>query len=227
MDAESYLHWIRNTDLEMATHSDLKEAVEEIVEALQDELSDSEDRSGEDMLEALEEILEALAGGQLPLSQIQDFRDDFFSPVDFGEAPEVVLEQELREIAAGIARERWVTESYLQLQNAVEAYLDGGDEDQLWQVVNELEKILEESQTDYESSRVLPREITTESAVAHRLLIEGMELWREALTLLQDGDPEVEPDWEGILHTSELGNRLLVAVQIFNSRLQSALSGNS
>ncbi len=229
MDAGSYLHWLRTTDLDSARHSDLLEAVNIVIEALKEELASEhcepsdDDGGGSEMLDCLEEIAEILAHGGLPLAEISAFRLDFFEP-EAVQPAEVILEQELREIASGIARERWSTESYQKLRAAIEGYLDGGQEEELWRVVDDLESLIEESEAAYRNTKILPKEVTSESVVAHKILLEGIAYWRGALDLFRHGDCDSEPDWHGVLELAELGNRLLVTVEIFNDRLQRAVA---
>jgi hypothetical protein len=60
-----------------------------------------------------------------------------------------------------------------------------------------------------------------ESVVVHKLLLEGMENWKASLEAVKEDE---DPDWDWVLATAEQGNRLLVAVQIFEERVQRALS---
>ena len=138
MDAESYLYWLKRTDLETARIGDLIEAVEGVAVALRAEIAEEEQPHAVEMLASLESILEELRRGDIPLQALTNFRVEFDNDPETFEAPEQVLEQELREIAAGIARERWCTESYEKLENAVNAFLDGGEEDEFWEVVDGL-----------------------------------------------------------------------------------------
>lgn len=214
MDAGSYLHWLRTTELDIAKLSDLKEAVGIVAEALRAEGAKDE----EPMLEALLKISGELDSGYTPVELIESFRADLFE--DYAaDAPAVVLEAELREIAAGIAEEQWNTESYQEFSEAVTVFLEGGSEEPLWAVVEKMDEILEQSRQRYCATDVLPKEITTESAVAHKILLDGIANWVEALEQVRDGDP----DWDEVLAYAETGNRLLVAVQIFNQRLQNAV----
>jgi hypothetical protein len=225
MDAGSYLHWLRTTDLDLAVLSDLKEAVEIILGALQRELAEHE-AAGEtvdfEMLHCLQEIFAELNHGCIPLGRIEAFRNDFFEDVP-AQSPEAVLEQELREIAAGINPEKWSTETYQKLEKAIHGFLDGGEEEALWSTVDEIDSILEESYESYRTTGILPKEVTVESVVCHKILFEGICWWKDAVNLLRDGDDDVEPDWSDVLQHAEMGNRLLVTVQVFNDRLQRAV----
>ena len=218
MDALSYLHWLRTTDLENARLQDLTEAVGAVLQAL---ASEAQESAEQEMAEALQTIFEELGQGDIPLELLREFRIEFDNDPSTYEAPEVVLEQELREIAEGIGPERWSTETYQNLEKAVDFFLDGGAEDSLWEVVDGIDALMESTFQAYAQTDVLPKEVTLESAVVHKLLCEGMGWWKEALETLREDE---EPDWSSVLQMAENGNRLLIAVQIFNERVQRALS---
>ena len=221
MDAESYLYWLKRTDLQTVQASDLLEAVDAVVEALEQELSQAEEQHGHDMMTSLLAIRHELLGGSIPAKAIEEFRVEFDNDPETYEPPEIVLEQELREIAEGIAPERWSTETFQNLETAIRAFLDGGEETAFWDVVEEIDRIIDTSYTSYSQTHILPKERTLESTVVHKLLLEGMEEWKAALEAIKEDE---DPDWNWVLATAEHGNRLLVAVQIFNERVQSALA---
>lgn len=219
MSCESYRHWLASTDLETARESDLLEAVQAVLHALNEA---AEDEQSSALLGALGEIEGQLLQGRLPRELLAAFRRDFPYHASPGEDPQAVLERELREIAAGIAPSRWSTETYQNLEQAIDAYLEGGEEEALWAQVETIEQLLERVSESYQRTAVLPKEVTMESLVIHRLLCEGIAEWQQALALLRES--EDEPDWDAVLDGAEAGNRLLVAVQIYYQRLQSALS---
>ena len=221
MDAESYLYWLKRTDLETARIGDLTEAVEGVAAALRVELEGTDEPHAADMLSSLESILQQLHQGNLPIRALQEFRIEFDNDPETFEAPDQVLEEELREIAAGIAKERWCTESYEKLESAVNAFLDGGEENEFWDVVDGLASSIDAAHAEYCKTQILPKEVTLESKVVHKLLCEGIEDWKAALDSLREDE---EPDWEWLMQTTEHGNRLLVAVQIFEERVRNALS---
>jgi hypothetical protein len=227
MDAETYLHWLRTADLETTRLEDFRQAVEEVVAALK---AEGDGQEPGEMQEALTEILHELHAGGVPKKQIETFREDFLYDGEQHDPPEVVLEKELREIAAGISRERWSTETYQSLEKAIDAFLDGGAEESLWSTTDSIEELLTRVSDSYRQTAILPKEVTMESMVTHRLLCEGIEGWRAALAMLKDDEPaegddeEQDWDWDLVLKTAERGNRLLVAVQIYQSRLRNALS---
>jgi hypothetical protein len=221
MDAESYLYWLKRTDLHAARSKDLVEAVDAVVMALKQELQEAEDQYAQDMMDSLVAIRQELIEGSVPVKAIEEFRVEFDNDPDTYEPPEVVLEEELREIAAGIGPERWATETFEDLATAIQSFLNGGEEDAFWEMVDQIERIVDGSYSSYSETHILPKERTLESIVVHKLLLEGMEDWKAALEAIKEDE---NPDWEWILATAEHGNRLLVAVQIFNERAQGALS---
>lgn len=222
MEAQAYLHWLRSTDLESATCGDLSEAVEQIVEGLRSDLEQTPDETTFQMLETLEGLQQELAAGTIPLEGLYEFRQTFVLDPSLVVPPEVVLEQELREIAGGIARERWATESFVKLEQAIQGFLETGEEEPLWDVIEMMEAAVENSSQGYAQTDILAKEVTLESQVVHKLLCEGMERWQLALDQVRD--EEAEPDWDQMLEDAEAGNRLLVAVQIYYDRLKRAVS---
>lgn len=231
MDAGSSLNWLRTTDLAAARADDLLDAVEAICSALEIEIKEQveagledEAQAGEDMLDALSAIHATLNSGESADSLIQAFRENFWVDPNSAQPPEVVLEEELREIASGITRERWCTESYETLEQAINALLDGGDEDVFWDFLDGVEKNLERSAESYAQTDILAKEVTIESLVIHKLLCEGIHEWQAAIAVVREGDPDADPDWEAMLARAEAGNRLLITVQIYYGRLQRAVS---
>lgn len=220
-DAQAYLQWLRSTDLEQAPHADLALAVEIVVGALEEAPEESLSDEEFAILEALAEAQRALNSGTLPKEQLLAFRRLFDGGLSLPRPAVELLEQELREIAAGIAKERWTSETFSRFEAAIENFLDGGEESELWDVVEDIERLLMSVSDRYENTDILAHEVTAESLVVHRLLVEALESWGSALAMFQQ---EEEPQWDDILALAEHGNRLMVAVQIFQGRLKNALS---
>ncbi len=214
MDAHGYLHWLEVTDLELASLEDVRQAVDVVIEGLKDEGQD-----GEEMLEALEALRPGLLETERPWPHLSAFRAEFLQREM--ERPEALLEEELRQIATGLPKQRWRTETYIKLEKAVDAFLDGREEDDLWKILDELESLIVGVAKSYQESTILGKEVTMESQTTHRLLLEGMDLWIETLGCAKD---EEEPDWDEILAQAEDANRLLAAVTVYNERIQSALA---
>lgn len=221
MSREDYLYWLRQADLERVSFDDLRIALAEIGALLVEEMTKTPETGPREMLAYLTHLNQKVESGALPLEEIEQFRNRFLPELEFPVPPEAILESELREIATGIDEKRWATDSYQSLQKAITQFLEGGEENEFWAVIDSLEERLEEVEGSYLKTTIVPREVTTESTVCHNLLREGFQLWGEALSLI--GESEDEPDWDHVLELAEQGNRLLVSVQIFNERLQNAV----
>ena len=118
---------------------------------------------------------------------------------------ELALEHSLRELAKGLTAEQWQTGAYHDLQLAVAL----GD----WhEFVVAMLAQLEAASAQYGDLWVCPHELTMESLVGHRLLLEGVDAWHEALASLDEHTGAA-------LKWAEFGNRLLVSVQLFSRRL--------
>lgn len=136
-----------------------------------------------------------------------------------------LIELEIRAIAAGLEDEKWATESYLALEEGVDAFLDDDDEEALVETLEDMEEILERAYRPYRETEVVDSEVAAESVAAHKLLMEGIESWISALEMLrQEEDVDKDSDWTGALAQAEHGNRLLIAVQVYNAQLQAQLS---
>lgn len=234
MDANGYLHWLRTTDLQATNSSNLSTAVDAVIDGLQQEIGEDspepscpEDEAHREiirrMLEALGIIQGGLNSGELPIAEIQAFRDEFVGDPTIYEPAEVLLERELREIAAGMDEARWSTELYQEFERSIEKFLEGGEEAAFWETIEEIEGIVTTASDSYRQTEILPKEVTMESTTVHNLLCEGIGLWQAALEALRDEETDEEPNWDWVQEAAESGNRLLVAVQIFNERLQHAI----
>ena len=220
-DAKAYLQWLRSTDLDQALYTELVQAVQVVIAALEDMPEESLSDEEFAVLESLTEAHRQLDAGGLPKEQLLAFRTLFDGGLALPKPAVELLEEELREIAAGIAKERWTSETYSRFESAVDAFHEGGEESDLWEVVEDIERLLVSVTEHYQNTDILAHEVTAESLVVHRLLTEALQSWGSALALIQG---EEEPDWDEILAFAEQGNRLMVAVQIFQGRLKNALS---
>jgi hypothetical protein len=140
------------------------------------------------------------------------------------EPPADRIEREIRAIASNLEDDRWATESYLSLEEGVDIFLDEDDDEALLETIEDMEEILEKAYHPYREAQVVDSEITAESAATHKLLMEGIESWISALEMLREEDSGDETDWSGALARAEHGNRLLVAVQVYNAQLQAQLA---
>ncbi len=73
----------------------------------------------------------------------------------------------------------------------------------------------------YEEGDVLEEEITTESVLCHRLLMEGTELWLDAIATFRDSLGG-SIDRDSVLELAEAGQRLLILVQILDQEAEEA-----
>ena len=76
----------------------------------------------------------------------------------------------------------------------------------------------------YEESDIWESEITAESVLGHRLLQEGVEAWLSALCTFRTGLDRGRIDHQAVLKEAEMGQRLLVAVQLREAESQDCIS---
>lgn len=199
------------------------EEFDDVHELAGDEVHEEEDEESllNDIFDALESIYEDFLGGGVPATPLREFYHRYQSHfVEEREAAGVVLERDLRELADQLSEEEWCTESYLKLERGIHAFLDGNP-DLLEEVVEEMETVLDEAWNPYSNTPLGDSEITAETVVGHTLLTQGVHEWIQALDFVRAATEEADPDWQSALDAAQLGNRLLIAVQKFNQRLQS------
>lgn len=221
MDVESYLRWLKNTNLEATSHADLCKAVRSILDALKLEQEESYEGS-EQLYQELKVIDEELVNGGMPLQALDSFRKQF------GEVPiepaDVLLEKEIRQIAEGMAPEQWATENYQIFENAIDDFLDDGPEDTFWEILDGLDNTIVTAFESYQAKEIVPAEVTAETLVSHKLLCEGLGLWKDSLDILRFAETESDIDWNEVLESAENGNRLLIGVQVYYRRLRESLA---
>jgi hypothetical protein len=209
---ETLLSWIHVTNLENA---DLMEA-RALVGAALDELEDEDPRLPD--LEACEDLLWQ---GSLPAQHLQGIADKWNNYQREATVPEgVLLEQEFRSIANTLKPKEWVTSAYQEALDAADDYEDGDDQS-LVRFSDKMTKRLESAWETYSNIALLPEEITAESVVGHRLLLEGIQCWYDALEMLVQFS-EQGLDLDEALSRAEEANRLLVAVEKLASRADHA-----
>ena len=124
------------------------------------------------------------------------------------------LEQQWRDRAATLGTAQLETPLWLDLWAALEAVAMGRT-----RAVSRWVELAEESflsvWEEYEAGDLLESEITAESVLGHLLLREGIEDWLDALALLRDGLECSDIHRDDILRLAESGQRLLIAVQLF------------
>ncbi len=126
---------------------------------------------------------------------------------------EVVLAELLLNIASEMPRARW----YTTLCRDFESMLDrrATEASAVEAELKELEGSIESAWESYYESPIAPEERTAETMVGHRLLVEGLAGWMEAIKLCRTGAPREEA-WAA----AERANRLLVVVQYQARRLR-------
>lgn len=123
-----------------------------------------------------------------------------------GEDPALsVLLDKLYERSENLPRSDWYTTTLQEFERLLRA----SQPTELGSFRASLRKRLKASWDRYERIRVTPPEQTAETVAGHRLLVEGLAGWQEALELSESG-AEVET----VLEAAEDANRLLVVVQL-------------
>lgn len=131
------------------------------------------------------------------------------------------LEQRWRARAEGLGMVQLETRSWLDLHKALDAAVAG----RLGLVrkwIDNVEATFLAAWESYEGSDILEAEVTIESVLGHRLLREGVEGWLEALAIFRDSLGQV--DRAAILAKAEIGQRLLIVVQVIEQEAQDSVS---
>lgn len=76
----------------------------------------------------------------------------------------------------------------------------------------------------YEESDIWESEITSESVLGHRLLQEGVEAWLSALCTFRTALDRGRIVPQAVLEDAEIGQRLLIAVQLREAETQDCVS---
>lgn len=122
------------------------------------------------------------------------------------------LEQVWLAKARNLSQEELLTETWLELHQAVEAAHMGNVKlAQEW--VTDLSELYLDVWKGYETTTVLEAEITQESALGHQFLQGGVESWLEALAAFQSELESASPDYSRVFEPAEWGQRLLLVVQ--------------
>lgn len=168
------------------------------------------------MAECLEEAQEAIAGGftcQPALNRLVSLyhRNQAALP----------LEAKWRRRAANLGAVQLESSTWNDLHMALDAAQSGRLAPvSAW--LDAVEQSFLSSWESYEQGDVLESEITTESVLCHRFLMEGTELWLEALSTFRDslGSPI---DRAAVLQAAEAGQRLLILVQLLDQEAEEAM----
>jgi len=205
------LTWIRCTEVEFADVAETRTLVQNSL----DSLAHDDPRRPQ-----LAEILECLWEGLIPVELFLQLDQDW-KEASLSEQPGELqsLEQEFRLLARSFDRSQWLSRSYQRLVKALQDW-EQGHAQPLLEYLDPKRQLLEEAWARYERTPVLSSEITAETIVGHRLLQESIELWMQALDLVEQATETGQPFSEA-LALAEQGNRLLVAVERLNDRTQS------
>lgn len=125
------------------------------------------------------------------------------------------LEQQMLELSDALREDEWRTKAFCDFEQEMARFDNGEiDEETFVQFLEQREELILQTLHEYQQSSVLPHEVSAESVVAHRLLTKGMQAWLQGVQLVLKDEVD-----EGLLEI-EAGNRLLVAVQRLNLRVQ-------
>lgn len=152
----------------------------------------------------LADIQHQLQDGDRPLELLERLLESRIDqPV---ELPGSLLDQALRESAASLPSERWYTDTMQALGDCLAAAEDG-DGEAFEAGLEWLKAHFQAAWDRYASVPVALTEVTSETAVRHRLIVEALQGWLDALGAAEEDFP-----WEDVLFMAEQANRLLVAV---------------
>lgn len=205
------LTWIRCTEVEFADVAETRTLVQNCIDSMA-----HDDPRRPQLAEILERLWEGLIPVELFLKLDRDWKDTLPSEQPGGLQD---LEQEYRLLASSFDRTQWISRSYQRLSKALQDW-DEGLVQPLCDYLDSKRQLLEEAWTRYERTPVLCSEITAETIVGHRLLQESIDLWLQALDLVEQATETGQP-FSDALALAERGNRLLVAVERLNERTQS------
>lgn len=215
MSFRSLIQWLQVTDLDLAHH----EQALAMVEAALEDLDEQEDEDSFEALRTLVPIYNGLLKGSLPADGLREYGERHLEVLrEGGEPYGVLLERELRQMAQDLAEPEWRTSSYEKIAWGIDEFLEGRPEP-LAQAVAELEAVMEEAWEPYYHTPVADSEVTAESVVGHRILMDGIQGWIDALTATRSA-AYGEATWEDAVQAAEQANRLLVAVQKFSERIE-------
>lgn len=204
MSLQSLLAYLRDTPLDGVDPTETRLLVRSL-------LNDLPQPVPPDLLELahrLERVEDAMSTGG-------DATEDLAALLSSFDAPQAVspgeqLEQWVRQVAAGLSRDEWYTETYASVESAVAEYREGNRE-LLERVLQEVASRLEGAWEPYYHAPVAADEVTAETVVGHRILLEGVQGWFDALEALRLAAAG-EVSWDDALAQAEAANRLLVAV---------------
>ena len=130
--------------------------------------------------------------------------------------PSKILE-DLYALAEGLPRSSWYTATFRDFEELV---LDEGLEPaDLEEALADIEWLVNSAWNDYQQVLITATERTAETVAGHRLLLEGLAGWLEAIAMCKQGRLPAE-----VLQAAEDANRQLMAVQVHASRVKTVAS---
>ncbi len=148
----------------------------------------------------------------------RDFEQFQAEALGLVQLPTEVIEEELRDSAWELYGETWKTPLYLDLVQATE-YADKGSWDDFEELLQAISDKLEQEWSVYESLNLSPEEITQETLIGHRLLLEGLETWSLALDDIVRTAESKKP-WDAALRTAEQASRLSTMSHLYSIRIK-------
>ncbi len=233
MTFEEFVRWLAFTELQRCSVEQVEELLGGVLAEIENAVSEyeaanidwEESRLG-DIFWDLRAIQDDLSGGVFPLEKLLQFRESYPPRSEVSQTSESGLEDEIQQIADGLSEEQWKTETYCRFESALKSYRDGGEYGDLCLVLQELDKVLQEACAGYEQTSILESEVTLESSVVHRNFVLAVESWRTALEVFLDLEqsPENQQAYEEALHSAQFASSILIAIQIYNNRVQALVT---
>ncbi len=131
------------------------------------------------------------------------------------------LELKWRRRAAGLGLAQLESNTWEDLHAALDA-AQAGRTSSVARWLDLVEQHFLNSWESYEDGDVLEEEVTTESVLCHRFLMEGTELWLDALSTFRESLGGAI-DRASILELAEAGQRNLILVQILDQEAEEAM----
>lgn len=204
MSLQSLLAYLRATPLDEVDPTETRL----LVRSLLGDLPQPVPQDLLDLAHRLERIEDAMSTGGDATEDLAALVRAFDEPQ--AASPGEQLEQWVREVAAGLSRDEWYTETYASVEAAAADHQEGNPEP-LERVLQEVASRLEGAWEPYYHAPVAAEEVTAETVVGHRILLEGVQGWFDALEALRLAAAG-EFSWDEALAQAEAANRLLVAV---------------
>jgi hypothetical protein len=149
----------------------------------------------------------------------EENRDDNGLPsvAEFVETDRV--EELINNVIASTPEEEFITENYRNIKKTALMFLNGRvDQEEFLRVVREMKTMVIEARADHEEAPLLQSEWTVEVAAGDRLLMEGLNGYEEALTLLEESvyEKNEEMTKSGIDMVYEANKKLVLNQCLFH-----------